>query len=383
MRVYLDHNAGAPLRASVREAMLPFLGPAANPSSAHREGARARAAVEMARAEVAALIGAVPAEIVFTSGATEANNLALRGALPATSQGMRGGVVTMAIEHASVLETVRALADDGTPLAIVPVDAEGRIDAAQVLDACGADTALATIGLANGEVGSVAPVAEVAAALRRRGVLVHTDAAQAAGRLPLDVRALGVDLLSLSAHKLGGPAGVGALWVRAGVRLRPQLCGGPQERGRRAGTENVAGIVGFGAAARCARTERAAAASAMERLTERLWQGLCARVDGVSRNGPTGEPRLPNTLNVSFVGCAGESLLLLLDLAGIAVSLGSACAAGAAEPSHVLEAMGRDRERARHGVRFSLGPETTATEIDAVLAVLPGLVTQVRAGAAA
>ncbi|TMB55414.1 MAG: cysteine desulfurase [Deltaproteobacteria bacterium] len=374
MRIYLDHNATAPLGLEVREAMLPFLGPPANPSSAHREGARARSALETARAEVAALVGAAPAEIVFTSGATEANNLALRG----TAAGL--GIVTTAIEHASVLETARAV---GARLTVVPVDREGRVDAGQVVAACDAATRLVSVGLANGEVGSLAPVAAITAGLRGNGVLVHSDAAQAAGRLPLDVAALGVDLLSLSAHKLGGPAGIGALWVRRGVELAAQTTGGSQERGRRAGTENVAAIVGFGVAAARARAELAANAAAAARLVERLWTGLRTHVPGVVLNGPADGPRLPNTLNVSFPGAAGESLLVLLDLAGVAVSLGSACAAGAAEPSHVLLAMGRDRDAARSGVRFSVGPSTTAGDIDRVLELLPALVAQARGEAAA
>ena len=381
MRIYLDHNATAPLRPEVRAAVVEFLGPPANPSSAHREGARARAALEIARTEVAALIGAAPAEIVFTSGATEANNLALRGALAAA--GPAAGLVTSAVEHASVLDTARALAADGRPLAIVPVDREGRVAVRDVIAAGGPATRLVSLGLANGEVGAIAPVAEVATALRERNVLVHTDAVQAAGRLPLDVGALGVDLLSLSAHKLGGPAGVGALWVRRGVRLRPELTGGPQERQHRAGTENVAGIVGFGVAARLARSELSEAAPRMHALVERLWAGLRARLPDVVRNGPVAGARLPNTLNLSLPGCTGESLMVLLDLAGIAVSVGSACAAGAAEPSHVLRAMGRDAEAARSGLRLSLGPTTGAAEIDRVLDVLPGLVAQVRGGAAA
>ena len=375
MRIYLDHNAGAPLRIEAREAMLAFLGAPANPSSAHREGARARSAIEVARAEVAALIGAAPAEIVFTSGATEANNLALRGA--------GGGLVTTAIEHASVLETACALAAGRRPLAIVPVDPEGRIASADVIEAAGEATGLASVGLANGEIGAVAPLAAITAALRPRGILVHTDAAQAAGWLPIDVGTIGVDLLSLSAHKLGGPAGVGALYVRRGVPLAPAITGGPQERGRRAGTENVAGIVGFGVAARLARAELPRAGLAAEELVERLWSGMRARIPDAIRNGPHAAPRLPNTLNVRFAGCAGESLLVLLDLAGIAVSLGSACAAGAPEPSHVLLAMGLDRDAARSSMRFTVGPTTTAAEIDRVLEVLPNLVAQVRGERAA
>jgi cysteine desulfurase len=374
VRVYLDHNAGAPLRGPVRDAMLDVLaGPPANPSSAHREGARARRLIEEARAEVAALIGAAPAEIVFTSGATEANNLALRGVRPGTH------IVTTAIEHASVLATAHARG----PVTEVGVDAEGRVAAADVLAACTPEVGLVSVGLANGEVGSVAPVGAIAAGLAGRGILFHTDAAQAAGRLPIDVRALGVDLLSLSAHKLGGPAGVGALWVRRDVTLVPQLTGGPQERGRRAGTENVAAIVGFGVAARLAREELERAAAHMAALTEALLAGLRARVPDCVHNGPQTGPRLPNTVNVRFPGCSGESLLVLLDLAGIAVSLGSACAAGAPEPSHVLRAMGRSPEEARSGLRLSVGPETTAAEVAYAVEVIARTVAEVQARAAA
>ena len=378
MRIYLDFNAGAPLRPGAREAMLPFLGLAGNASSAHREGARARAAVEEARGHVAALIGARPAEIVFTSGATEANNLALRGVVRPPAR-----LVTTAIEHASVLETARALEADGAPCTVVSVDGEGCVSAADVVAACVPGTALASLGLANGEVGSVAPVAAVAAALRGRGVRLHSDAVQGTGRLPIDVHALGVDLLSLSAHKLGGPAGVGALWVRRDVDLHPQLTGGPQERGRRAGTENVAGLVGFGEAARLARLELAATAAYCATLGDRLAAGIRTRLPDARVNGPSGWPRLPNTLNVTVPGCSGESLVVLLDLAGIAVSAGSACAAGAAEPSHVLLAMGRDRETARSALRVSVGATTTVADVDRLLAVLPEVAAQVRRGAAA
>jgi cysteine desulfurase len=377
MRIYLDHNATAPLRPAVREAMLPWLGPPANASSAHREGAAARGAVEAARAEVAALVGVAPGEVVFTSGATEANNLALRGVA-----GGPGGLVTTAVEHASVLEPARALAAAGTPLTVLGVDPDGRVEP-EAVAAAAAGRRLASIGLANGEVGTVQPVADIAVLLRARGVLVHTDAAQAAGRLPVDARALGADMLSLSAHKLGGPGGVGALVVRSGVALGAQLTGGAQERGRRAGTQPVAALVGFGVAARLARAELEATAARTSRLTARLWEGLRARLPGVQRNGPARGPRLPNTLNVSVPGCPGESLLVLLDLSGVAVSLGSACAAGGVEPSHVLLAMGRDPVAARNGLRISLGPDTSEGAVDRMLELLPGLVAQVRRGAAA
>jgi cysteine desulfurase len=372
MRIYLDHNAGAPLRPAARDAMAAAMDLAANPSSAHREGARARALLEEARASVAALIGAIPAEIVFTSGATEANALALRGGVPPDAR-----VVVTAIEHASVLEAARAVG-----AVEVGVDGAARVTPATIAAAVGDRAALVSVGLANGEVGTLAPLADVAAAVRRRNVVVHSDAAQAVGRVPVDVRALGIDLLSLSSHKLGGPAGVGALWVRRGQGLRPQVLGGPQERGRRAGTENLLGIVGFGAACRDVLADPAAT-TRMAGLTERLWEGLRTQVPDVVRLGPVDGPRLPNTLNVRIAGCSGESLLMLLDLAGVAASLGSACSAGAPEPSHVLMAMGLDRATARDGLRLSVGHATTPAEIDAVVGLLPALVRQARAGAAA
>jgi cysteine desulfurase len=289
-------------------------------------------------------------------------------------------LVTTTIEHASVRETARMLAEAGAKLTEVPVDGDGCVGADAVIGAVDSSTALVSVGLANGEVGSIAPVAEIAAGVAGRGLLVHSDAAQAVGRLPVDVAALDVDLLSLSAHKMGGPPGVGALWIRRGVSLRAQLTGGPQERERRAGTENVAAIVGIGVAARLARADDAVATG---RLIDRLWSGLRRSVPDVVRNGPAVGPRLPNTLNVSVPGCAAESLLILLDLAGVAVSSGSACAAGAAEPSHVLLAMGRDEESARSGLRFSVGPSTRLEDVDRVLGVFPALVAQVRAGVAA
>lgn len=382
MRLYLDHNAGAPLRPAVREAMLAWLGPPANPSSAHREGARARRALEEARAEVAGLIGAAPADIVFTSGATEANNLALRGVLAGGAGA--GRIVTTAIEHASVRETARALvAAHGGTVVEVGSDGEGWVAAAAALAAAEPGTAIVSVGLANGEIGVVAPVADIASGLRGRGILLHTDAAQACGRLPVDVGALGVDLLSLSSHKLGGPAGAGALWVRPGTILNPAVTGGAQERGRRAGTENVAALVGFGVAARIARQALETEPAREAVLTQRLWDGLRGAIPGLVRNGPAAGPRLPNTLNVTVPGCAGETLLVLLDLEGIAVSLGSACAAGSIEPSHVLLALGRDPEAARAGVRLSLGPSTTEADVARVIAVLPRVVAEVRRRAAA
>jgi cysteine desulfurase len=252
-----------------------------------------------------------------------------------------------------------------------------------VVAACDERTALVSVGLANGEVGTVTPVARIVEALRGRAIVVHTDAAQAAGRVPVDVGILGADLLSLSSHKLGGSPGAGALWVRRGTPLRPLVSGGPQERGLRAGTEPVAAIAGFGAAARAAAADLPQATARMAALLERLWEGLVAALPDLVRNGPGPGAgllnTLPNTLNLRAPGCAGESLLVLLDLAGVAASLGSACAAGAPEPSHVLRAMGLDDEGARGSLRLSLGPDTTRSEIDAVVDLLPRLVQQVRA----
>jgi cysteine desulfurase len=379
-RVYLDHNAGAPLRAEARAAMLDVLGgPPANPSSAHREGARARRLLEEARAGVASLIAARAGEITLTSGATEANNLALRGALAAAAP--RDGLVVSAIEHASVLETAQALAAGGARVTMVPVDASGRVDPERLAAACDRDTAVVSVGLANGEIGTIQPIVQISESLRGRGIVLHTDAAQGAGRLPVDVMALGADLLSLSSHKLGGPAGAGALWIRPSVAVHPFLTGGPQERGLRAGTEPVASMAGFGAAARAAAVHLPQSHARMAALLDRLWHGLVAAVPDAIRHGPLAEPRLPNTLNLRVPGCAGESLLVLLDLAGVAVSLGSACAAGAPEPSHVLRAIGLDDEAARSGLRLSLGPDTTAADVDAVVDLLPRLVHQIRATA--
>ena len=321
-RTYLDHNAGAPLRPAARDAIAEALTVVGNPSSAHREGARARRLLERARRQVAGLIGARAGDIVFTSGATEANNLALAGMLSAGEL-----LVTTTIEHASVLGPAAALEARGVRVERLPVRADGTLPMHAVARACAARPRLVSIAVANGEVGVLHDVAAVAAEAHGHGAVVHTDAAQAAGRVPLDVTTLGVDLLSLSAHKLGGPAGSGALWVRPGLPLRPLLTGGPQERARRAGTENLLGTIGFGAAAEAARLDLPAACERMRRGRDLFWALLRDGVRGIKRNGGAWEVRLPNTLNVSVPGIGGESLLVRLDLGGIAASLGSACAA--------------------------------------------------------
>jgi cysteine desulfurase len=358
MRVYLDHNAGSPVRATVRAAVAAALDVPGNPSSAHREGAAARQALEQARRQIAGLIGARPANVVLTSGATEANNLALTGLLSAGDL-----LVTTAIEHASVLEPAAALEAAGVRVHRLAVCADAMLAADDLAAAWEERPRLVSVAMANGEVGVVNDVTAIARAAHLAGALVHTDAVQAAGRLPLDVGRLGVDVLSLSGHKLGAPAGCGALWIRPGLRIRPTLVGGAQERTRRAGTENLVGIVGFGAAAEVVRTEGLAAAERMRRGRDLLWALLRGGIMGLERNGAPWEVTLPNTLNVSIPGVAGESLLVLLDLGGVAASLGSACAAGSAEPSHVLRAMGADPQRARSGLRLSLGPDNDDDEI--------------------
>ncbi len=359
-RVYLDHNASTPLDPRVLEAMLPILSEAfGNPSSLHWFGQRARAAVEEARVQAASLIGATPAEVVFTASGTEADNLALRGVATRAREPRRKLVVT-AVEHHAVLNTARALAEEGFPVETVRVDAEGRVDLDDLRAKVDDRTALVSIMLANNETGVVQPVAEAAGLARERGALVHCDAVQAAGKVPVDVRTLDVDLLTLSAHKIYGPKGVGLLYVRRGTPMKALVRGGAQERNRRAGTENVAGIVGLGAAALLAREHLGADGTRLRGLRDRFEAELLA-IPGAIRNGA--EPRVPNTTNVSFAGTEAEGLLMALDLMGVAVSTGAACAAGGIEPSHVLRAMGLPAERVQASLRFSLGRATTEAQL--------------------
>ena len=359
-RVYLDHNATTPLDPRVLAAMLPILNEGfGNPSSLHWFGQRARAAVEEARAQAASLIGAAPAEVVFTASGTEADNLALRGVAARAHEPRRKLVVT-AIEHHAVLNTVRALAEEGFRVETVRVDTQGRVDLDDLRARVDDRTALLSIMLANNETGVVQPVAEAARFARERGALVHCDAVQAAGKVEVDVRALDVDLLTLSAHKIYGPKGVGLLYVRRGTPMQPLVRGGAQERNRRAGTENVAGIVGFGASALLARESLEADRARLSGLRDRFEAELLS-IPGAARNGA--EPRVPNTTNVSFAGTEAEGLLMALDLVGVAVSTGAACAAGGIEPSHVLRAMGLPPERVQASLRFSLGRSTTEAQL--------------------
>jgi len=379
-RTYLDHNASTPVRPEVLNTALPYLVDRfGNASSAHAEGSEARDAVEGARERLAQFLGAHPEEIVFTSGGSESDNLALKGVLEAEAVGGRHLVIT-AVEHPAVIETARSLSRRATGLTVVPVDAEGMVDPEAVAGAITPDTALVSVMMANNETGAIFPVARIGAICRARGVLFHTDAVQAAGKIPIDVGALPVDLLSVSGHKLNGLKGAGALYVRRGTPLAPLMDGGPHERRRRAGTENVAGIVALGAAAALAAQDLLPRMEALHRLRELLWEGIIKEIPEVRLNGHR-EHRLANTLNVSFLGADGESILMGLDLEGIAVSSGSACATGSLEPSHVLLAMGLDKSAARASIRFSLGWGNTREDVARVLSVLPGIVCRSRENA--
>jgi cysteine desulfurase len=374
-RIYLDHNATTPLDPRALEAMLPFLREDfGNPSSLHRFGQRTRAAVEQARAEVATLVGADPAEIVFTASGTEADNMALRGAA-LRAKPPRSSVVCSAIEHHAVLNTAKALRDEGRPVAIAQVGPDGVVELDDLAAKVGETTAVVSVMLANNETGVLQPVAQAARIARARGALVHCDAVQAAAKVPIDVKSLDVDLLTVSAHKIYGPKGVGCLFVRRGTPMAALVRGGAQERNRRAGTENVPGIVGFGAAAAAAREGLAADALAVAALRDRLEARLLA-IPGARRNGDG--PRVPNTTNVSFEGVDAEALLVALDLEGLAVSTGAACAAGGIEPSHVLRAMGQPPERVQSSLRLSLGRGTTQEEVDRAADVISAVVGRMR-----
>lgn len=378
MRIYLDHNATTPLDPLVVDRMALAMREAwGNASSVHHFGQQAKAALDEARAAVATLLGAEASEVVFTCGGTESDNIAIRGAAEALEAGGRRHLITSAIEHEAVLATIKALARRGARVTILPVDASGIVSPERLREAITDDTALVSVMHANNEIGTIQPIAELAAIAHERGALFHTDAVQSAGKLPLDVRALGVDMLSIAGHKFYGPKGTGALWLRRGVRLVPPMTGGRQERNRRAGTENVPALVGLGVAAEVARQKLAGEAARLGALRDRLEAGLLAGVPGSERNGAAA-PRVPNTSNISVDGIESESLLIGLDLAGIAVSSGSACSSGTLEPSHVLKAMGLPHGRTLGSIRFSLGASNTAADIDRVIEVLPPLVEKLR-----
>ncbi len=381
-RIYMDANATTPLLPEVFEAMRPYLmGSFGNASSIHHFGQQARMAVEEAREEVAAALGARATEIVFTGGATESDNLALFGILAkALDAGEPVHLITTAIEHHAILHAAEALEKRGALVTYLPVSSQGLIDPDDVRRALRPETGLISVMLANNETGAIQPIAEVAKIAAEAGVRLHTDAVQAVGKLPVHVKTLGVDLLSLSGHKLHGPQGVGALWVRRGTPLQPLLYGGAHERQRRAGTENLAGLVGLGAAVRLSQQALVDGTVAhVAELRDRLEQGLLERVDECGVNGPTAPgSRLPNTTNLWFDHLEGEALVIALDLKGLALSGGSACASGATEPSHVLTAMGLSAHRARASLRFSLTRLTTEEEVDRALELVPSAVARLR-----
>ena len=386
-RVYLDHAATTAPDPRVLEAMQPVYREAwGNPSSIYREGQQARKALDRARDGVAAVLECGPGEIVFTSGGTESDNHALRGAAAARAHAGRH-LITSSIEHHAVLDTMEALVREGYELTILPVDAEGFVDPAVVQAAVRDDTTVVSIMLANNEIGTVEPIAEIARAVKERNprTLVHTDAVQGAGALDIRPASLGVDLVTITAHKIYGPRGIGALYVRRGVRWQPQILGGGQEHDRRAGTENVAGAVGFATALTLAQEEFVGRNAHQRSLRDFLWREIRERIPAVRLNGPAdgGPPdaprRLSNNLNVCFPGIEGESILLQLDLEGIAASSGSACTTGSVEPSHVLLALGVPEDVAHSAVRLTVGVENTAAQMERVVGRLPALVESLRA----
>jgi cysteine desulfurase len=378
MRIYLDHNATTPLDPIVADRMAQALREVwGNASSIHHFGQQAKAALDEARGSVGALIGGDASEIVFTAGGTESDNLAIRGAAEALEPSGRKHLVASAIEHEAVLNTVKALARRGWRVTILPVDASGIVTVDRLRDAMSDDTALVSVMHANNEIGTIQPIAELAAVAHERGALFHSDAVQSAGKIPVDVRALGVDLLTIAGHKLYGPKGTGALWIKRGVRLVSPITGGKQERSRRAGTENVPALIGLGVAAAVAQKKMASEGPRLGALRDRLETAILAKVSGTDRNGAA-LPRVPNTTNISIDRVEAESLLIGLDLAGIAVSSGSACSSGTLEPSHVLKAMGLPHARTLGSLRFSLGAENTEAHIDRVIETLPPLVEKLR-----
>lgn len=376
-RVYVDHAATTPTDPRVLEAMRPyFTEQFGNPSSVHGFGQDAREAVDLARERVATLVGANASEIVFTSGATEADNFAVLGA--AFAHDARGRhIITSAVEHHAVIESCQFLAARGFEVTYLPVDQYGRVDPREVAAALREDTILVSVMHANNEIGTLEPVAEIGRLVRARGILMHTDATQSVGLLPVHVDDLSVDLLSMSSHKRYGPKGVGALYIRKGAKIARIQQGGAQERNRRGGTENVPAIVGFGAAAQLAREVMAEEAARLRSWRDRVFDGL----KGIEGAHPNGHPtdRLPGNINVSFAGTDSESILLALDFRGIAASSGSACTSGSLEPSHVLSAIGLPPEIAAGTVRFSLGRTNTDADIDYLLQAVPEIISSLRA----
>jgi cysteine desulfurase len=378
-RIYLDHNATTPVHPAVLEVMLPFFSHEfGNASSIHGFGQQARAAVETAREQVAALLNARPQEIVFTSGGTESDNHAIFGVVAAAlAAGSAAHVITTAIEHEAVLNTCQELEKRAIAVTYLHVSRDGLIDVQELQRAIRPETTLITVMHANNEIGTVQPLAEIGRIAAQRGIPLHTDAVQSVGKIPVDVQACGVQLLSLSGHKIYAPKGVGALYVKSGTPVTQFLYGGHHQRGFRPGTENVAGIVGLGKAAELARLSLAEDAARIGALRDRLEKALLARIPDARTNGAAA-PRTPNTCNLTFAGIEAEALVIALDLKGVACSTGAACSSGAVEPSHVLTAIGLPAEEARASVRFSLGHGTTREQIDATLEIVPAALAQLR-----
>jgi cysteine desulfurase len=378
MRIYFDHNATTPVDPAVAETIARVtLEEFGNPSSVHHFGQRAKAVLDEARSSVASLIGGEPSELVFTSGGTESDNFALRGVAEALEPTGRKHLIASSIEHEAVLVTLRALARRGWKVTLLPLDTTGIVKPESLEQAITNDTAIVSVMHANNEIGTIQPVADLATIAHAHGALMHTDAVQSIGKIPVDVRALGVDLLALSGHKFNGPKGVGALWVKRGARVTSILTGGKHERSRRAGTENVPGIAGLGVAAQRAARKLTIESPRVAALRDRLEAEILARVPGTAVNGAR-EPRVPNTTNISFEAIEAESLLIALDLEGVAVSTGSACSSGTLEPSHVLRAMGLPSPRTQNSIRLSLGATNTDAEVDFVVSKLPAIVEKLR-----
>jgi cysteine desulfurase len=378
-RIYLDHSATTPVDPEVAELIMKYyLESYGNPSSVHFFGRQVKKAVEEAREQVAQLIGAQAGEIIFTSGGTESDNLAIQGTVRA--RGNRGKhLITTAIEHHAVLDAFKYLAKNGYDLTILPVDEEGIIDLEDLVKAIRPDTILISVMHANNEVGSIQPIAEIGKITREKGIFFHVDAVQSLGKLPIDVVKMNIDLLTISSHKIYGPKGVGALYVRRGVKISPLVFGGSQEKKMRSGTENAPGIIGFGKACELAGLRMNEENKALRQLRDKLIKGIMDNIPSVKLNGPSGDKRLPNNVNISISFVEGESLLLSLDMIGIAASSGSACTSGSLDPSHVLLAMGLSHEVAHGSLRFSLGRQNTEEEIDIVIQELPKIVERLRA----
>jgi cysteine desulfurase len=377
-RIYFDYNATTPPAPGVVDAVVRVTRDVfGNASSVHAFGQHAKTVVDDARSALAILINADPSEVVFTSGGTEADNFAIRGAADALEPAGRRHLIASAIEHEAVLNTLKALARRGWRTTLLSLDESGVVAPDRLREVITDDTAIVSVMHANNEIGTIQPVAELAAVAHAHGALMHTDAVQSAGKIPVDVRALGVDLLSISAHKFNGPKGAGALWIKRGTRMQPAMTGGKHERNRRAGTENVPALAGLGVAAALAASKMASEAERVSALRDRLEAGILRAVPGTAVNGAPGS-RVPNTTNLSFDHVEAESLLIALDLEGVAVSTGSACSSGTLEPSHVLKAMGLPAHRTQNSLRFSLGMFSTEEEVDRVIEILPRLVEKLR-----